>query len=101
MNVMKMILLCALATMVPRILPLFMPFLSKLPRFIKKCMVLLPVAALGALIFPLALTDFGAEWLAGLLGVTTAFFVSFNKGSMFVSILASLTVTVTTLLVLV
>lgn len=101
MSVMKMILLCALATMVPRILPLFMPFLSKLPRFIKKCMVLLPVAALGALIFPLALTDFGTEWLAGLLGVATAFFVSFNKGSMFVSILTSLAATVATMLVLV
>lgn len=100
MNVMEMILLCALVTMVPRILPLFMPFLSKLPRFVKKCMMLLPVAALGALIFPLALTDFETEWLAGLLGVTTAFFVSYNKGSMFVSILSSLAVTVAILLVL-
>lgn len=100
MNVMKMILLCALVTMVPRILPFFMPFLSKLPRFVKKCMMLLPVAALGALIFPLALTDFGTNWFAGLLGVATAFFVSYNKGSMFVSILASLAITVATLLVI-
>lgn len=100
MNVINMILLCAVVTMVPRILPLFMPFLSKLPRFVKKCMMLLPIAALGALIFPLALTDFDSQWLAGLLGVTTAFLISYKKGSMFISILLALVATVATLLVL-
>ncbi len=100
MKVIAMILLCSFFTMVPRILPYFMPFLAKLPHFIRKCMMLLPVAALGALIFPLALTDFGTEWLAGLLGVTAAFFVSYFRGSMILSILISLAVTVLMLLVL-
>ena len=100
MNVIVMILLCSVLTMVPRILPYFMPFLAKLPHFIRKCMMLLPVAALGALIFPLALTDFGTEWLAGLLGVAAAFFVSYFRGSMILSILISLAVTVLMLLVL-
>lgn len=98
MNVLVMIILCAFITMFLRILPYFMPFLTKLPHFMKKCMMLLPVAALGALIFPLALTDFGSEWLAGLLGVAAAFFVSYFKGSMIVSILVSLGVTVLVLL---
>lgn len=100
MNVLKMILLCALCTMLPRILPYFMPFLSKLPHFIRKCMMLLPVAALGALIFPLALTDFGKDWIAGLLGVVSAFFVSYFRGSMILSIIVSLAVTVLTLVVI-
>ena len=100
MNVVKMIILCSICTMLPRILPYFMPFLSKLLHFIRKCMMLLPVAALGALIFPLALTDFGNDWVAGLLGVVSAFFVSYFKGSMIVSIIVSLAVTVLTLVVL-
>ena len=39
-------------------------------------MMLLPVASLGALIFPLALTDFSSEWMAGLVGVAAAFLTS-------------------------
>lgn len=92
-NVFVMIGLCSIATMLPRMAPYFMPFLSKLPKSVRKAMVLLPVAALGALIFPLALTDFGLQWYAGLVGVVSAFFVSYFKGSMILSILVSLAAT--------
>lgn len=92
-NVILMIALCSVATMFPRMAPYFMPFLAKLPKSVRKCMVLLPVAALGALIFPLALTDFGLQWYAGLVGVLSAFLVSYFKGSMIVSILVSLAFT--------
>lgn len=94
MRVLTMILVCSVFTMIPRIIPYFMPFLANLPKKIKKCMMLLPVASLGALIFPLALTDFKAEWYAGLVGVTAAFFTSYFKGSMFLSIIISLLATV-------
>ncbi len=94
MKVLTMILVCSVFTMIPRIIPYFMPFLAKLPRKIKKCMMLLPVASLGALIFPLALTDFKADWYAGLIGVTAAFITSYFKGSMFLSIIISLLATV-------
>lgn len=53
-------------------------------------MLLLPVAALGALIFPLALTDFGAMWYAGLVGVLAAFLVSLFRGPMILSIVVAL-----------
>ena len=92
-NVFIMIGLCSIATMLPRMAPYFMPFLAKLPKAVRKAMVLLPVAALGALIFPLALTDFGLEWYAGLVGVVSAFLVSYFKRSMIVSILVSLAAT--------
>lgn len=90
MNIWLMIAVSSVVTMIPRMIPFFMPFLSKLPRFVRKCMMLLPVAALGALIFPLALTDFSSEWLAGLIGVVVAFFVSYFKGPMILAILISL-----------
>ena len=92
-QVFVMIGLCSVATMLPRMAPYFMPFLAKLPKTVRKAMVLLPVAALGALIFPLALTDFGLEWYAGLVGVISAFLVAYFKGSMIVSILVSLAAT--------
>ena len=91
MNKMVMIICCAAATMLPRIVPYFASSaLSRLPRFVRKCMLLLPVAALGALIFPLALTDFGAMWYAGLAGIAAAFIVSLLKGPMILSIVVAL-----------
>ncbi len=91
MNKLLLIFSCSLATLLPRIIPYFASrYLSRLPRFIRKCMLLLPVAALGALIFPLALTDFGAMWYAGLAGVFAAFLVSLFRGPMILSIVVAL-----------
>ena len=94
MNKFLLIFTCSAVTLLPRIVPYFASSaLSRLPRFIRKCMMLLPVSALGALIFPLALTDFGSEWYAGLLGVASAFISSYFKLPMIVSILIALAVT--------
>lgn len=91
MNKILMIVSCAAVTLLPRIIPYFASSaLSKLPRFLRKCMMLLPVAALGALIFPLALTDFGVMWYAGLVGVTAAFITSLFKGPMILAIIIAL-----------
>ena len=93
-DIITMILVCSAVTLLPRIIPYFASsYLARLPRFIRKCMMLLPVAALGALIFPLALTDFGPEWLAGLAGVVFAFAASYFKAPMIVSIIIALAVT--------
>ena len=85
MNIWLMIVVCSIVTLVPRMAPYFMPFLAKLPKKIQKCMILLPVAALGALIFPLALTDFSNQWYAGL--------VSYFKAPMIVAIICALVLT--------
>ena len=91
MNKIILIVSCAFVTLLPRIVPYFASSaLSRLPRFLRKCMVLLPVAALGALIFPLAMTDFGSMWYAGLAGVAVAFAVSLFRGPMILSIILAL-----------
>ncbi len=87
------IILSALVTQIPRTIPYFLSFTHKLPKRIRKCMILLPLAALGALIFPGSLTDFGAQWYAGLSGVAVSFILSRFKLPMIVCILASLFVT--------
>ena len=91
MNKIVLILTCSAVTLLPRIIPYFASsFLKKLPRFIRKCMLLLPVASLGALIVPLALTDFGPLWIAGLAGVSAAFLTSYLKGPMILAIVIAL-----------
>ena len=93
------IILSALVTQVPRTIPYFLSFTEKFPKRVRKCMMLLPVAALGALIFPSALTDFGGEWYAGLVGVVAAFVSSRFRLPMIVSILLALAVTTLLLVV--
>ena len=100
LNKIVLIVSCAAVTLLPRIIPYFASSaLSKLPRFLRKCMMLLPVAALGALIFPLALTDFSSQWYAGLVGVAAAFICSLLKGPMILSIIIALISTTLMLLV--
>ena len=91
MNKLLLIAVCSAVTLLPRIIPYFASsFLMRLPLFVRKCMMLLPVASLGALIFPLALTDFGPQWYAGLVGVTAAFLTSLLKGPMILAIVIAL-----------
>ncbi len=93
MNVYLMIAVCSAVTLVPRILPLFVRTLDSLPKTIRKCMLLLPIAALGCLIFPLSLTDFSSSWYAGLVGVVAAFLSSYFRRPMIISIIISLVLT--------
>lgn len=92
-KILLVIILSALVTQIPRTIPYFLSFTDKLPKRIRKCMRLLPLSSLGALIFPGVLTDFGSEWYAGLIGVVAAFISSRLKMPMIVSILISLLVT--------
>ena len=98
-NVIAMIVACSFATMISRILPLFVHGLDKLPKYLRKCMLLLPIAALGALLFPVALTDFGSQWYAGLVGIVLSFIVSYFGKSMIVSIGVALLATTLMLLI--
>ena len=93
------VIVASVATMIPRFIPFYLSFLNKVPPFIKKCMALLPVAAIGALIFPFTILDFLPVWYAGLLGIIAAFVVNYYKQSMLLSIVISVIVTYIALLV--
>lgn len=84
------IILSALVTQIPRTIPYFLSFTQKLPKRIRKCMLLLPLASLGALVFPGVVTDFGTQWYAGLSALLLSFLISFFKLPMIVSILLAL-----------
>lgn len=99
MNKLVLILLCSLVTMAARIIPQFISAFDRLPKPIKKAMLLLPTAALGSLIFPLALTDFGSSWYAGLGGVLIAFIAGLKRTSMIISIILALCATLLLLMI--
>ncbi|HAF85421.1 MAG TPA: AzlD domain-containing protein [Sphaerochaeta sp.] len=87
------ILATALATFSVRVLPYYAKFLNKLPPFVGRCMRLLPIAALGPLVFPGVILDFSPQWYAGLAGIGASFLIAYTKGGMIFPILTSILVT--------
>jgi len=93
------ILVSAVATFIPRILPYWASFLEKLPPLVSRMLRLLPIAALGPLIFPGTFVDFSPQMWAGFAGVSVSFLLAYRKGGMIFPILASIGVTYIALLV--
>ncbi len=93
------IILSVLVTQIPRTIPYFVTLTKKMPKRIRKCMMLLPLSVLGALIFPQALVDYGSMWYAGLIGVSASFVSSYFKLPMIVSIILALALTAAALIV--
>lgn len=87
------ILISAVATFLVRALPYYASFLEKLPRFLSRSLRLLPIAALGPLIFPGVILDFSNRWYAGLIGILFASWVAYKKNSMVIPILLSIVIT--------
>lgn len=87
------ILVSAMVTYLPRALPFFISGLERLPARVRRFLSLMPVAALGALIFPGVIVDFPGHTLAGLAGVATAAILSFFTKSMIAAIVSSILVT--------
>ncbi|MFA6846289.1 MAG: AzlD domain-containing protein [Sphaerochaetaceae bacterium] len=87
------ILASAVATILVRAIPYYASFLNHLPPFLNKCLRLLPIAALGALICPGAFWDFNPTWYAGVMGVGVAYILAWFKMPMIIPIIASIFVT--------
>jgi len=94
------VIIASIATLIPRFIPYFTPLIDKIPNYIKEMLSILPIAALGALIFPFALIDFNPNWIAGLIGVIIAFIFGYLRFNMIVSILLSVVATYLILMIL-
>jgi len=86
------ILVCAAVNYVLRITP-FVVKIDNIPPYFKRFLDYMPVAALGALIFPGIVTSFPDNPLAGVCGVIAAAFMSWFFGGMIIPVLASIGVT--------
>ncbi|MCK9548150.1 MAG: AzlD domain-containing protein [Sphaerochaeta sp.] len=93
MNATVAILASALATFAVRLLPYYAAWLSRLPRFLAKSLRLLPIAALGPLIFPGVILDYPDRWWAGLGGIAIASLFAWRKNGMIIPILLSIAIT--------
>jgi len=78
------------ATYLPRAIPFLLPFPARLPSGLARFLKVMPVAALGALIFPGVVLSFPELPLAGLAGVAAASAVSYWRGGMIFPVLASI-----------
>lgn len=84
------ILVSALATFLVRALPYYVKILDHLPKFLSKSLRLLPIAALGPLIFPSIFFDYSFRWYAPLTGILVAFVLAYHKRGMILPILLSI-----------
>jgi branched-subunit amino acid transport protein len=92
------ILVSALATFIPRVIPYWVSFLDKLPPLLSRMLRLLPIAALGPLIFPGVFLDYVPHLYSGFAGISAAFILAYFKGGMILPILSSIVVTYLALL---
>ena len=93
MNPVIPILAGAVATAIVRLLPFYASWLDRLPPFLSKSLRLLPIAALGPLIFPAVILDYTPTWWAGLIGIAAASAVAWRKNGMIIPILLSILIT--------
>ncbi len=87
------ILVSAAATFIVRLLPYYVSAIDRLPPFLSKSLRLLPIAALGPLIFPAVITDYPSRWWAALLGLAVASLFAWRKNGMIIPILLSILTT--------
>ena len=88
-RILIIILAAAVVTYLPRAIPFILPFPERIPPVVARFLRVMPVAALGALIFPAVVLSFPGAPLAGVAGVSAAALISFWKGGMILPVLAS------------
>ncbi len=84
------VLLSAAATYLPRVLPFFAAHAGILPRHIKRFLSIIPVATLGALLFPGLIVDFSFFPLAGIIGISVAALAAWRIGGIILPVLMSI-----------
>ncbi|OQA40266.1 MAG: Branched-chain amino acid transport protein (AzlD) [Spirochaetes bacterium ADurb.Bin315] len=67
--------------------------MDKLPPLLSRMLRLLPIAALGPLIFPGVFLDYTPHLWAGFAGISASFILAYFKGGMILPILSSIVVT--------
>ena len=89
-GVIWVILGAAAATYLPRAIPFWLSFPEHLPPFLERFLKSMPVAALGALIFPAVLFSFPERPAAGILGVAAAALAAWFRGGLILPVLVSI-----------
>lgn len=89
-EIILIVLFSTAGTYAARVLPFFFTYLDKLPDFFKRFLRIMPVAALGALIFPGLLIDFSHAPAAGIAGAAAAAAVAIFTNNLIIPVLVSI-----------
>jgi len=84
------ILACAIVNYVLRAVPFLMPVGRNMPPYLKRFLDFMPIAALGALIFPGIITSFPQNPAAGIAGVAAAATAAWFAKGLILPVLASI-----------
>ncbi len=87
-----LLILCALVTYLPRVFPFFLSWMKRLPVGIRKFLSVIPLAALGALLFPGILLEFSFFPLLGLAGVLVSGIFAWFFGGLILPIISAILV---------
>ena len=87
------ILACAAANYALRSIPFIVTMKDNMPPFLKRFLDYMPIAALGALIFPGIITSFPQNPAAGIAGVTAAAIAAWFAEGLILPVFASISVT--------
>lgn len=91
-RVFVIIIVMALVTYIPRVIPFVTISEKALPKKIKLFLEFVPFTALGALIIPGVFSAIEGNVLASLVGVSFAFIYSWKRDSMIISVIGSILV---------
>ncbi len=86
-----LLVLCALVTYLPRAFPFFLSWMKRLPAPVRKFLSVIPIAALGALLFPGVFMEFSFLPILGIAGIAAAALLSWLFGGLIIPISASIT----------
>lgn len=90
-------ILCALVTYLTRAVPFFLSWMKRLPPGVRRFLSVIPIAALGALLFPGVLMEFSFFPPLGLIGLAAAAGAAWLFGGLIVPIAGSILVVYLTL----
>ncbi|WP_054873829.1 AzlD domain-containing protein [Oxobacter pfennigii] len=86
-------------TFIPRLLPFIIISSKKLPENIRRFLLYIPYAALGALIIPGVFTATPSKSYAAIVGMVFAALFSWYKGGIIIPVLGSMIITYIVLLI--
>ncbi len=89
-ELMILLLLCALVTYLPRCFPFFLTWMKRLPAPVRKFLSVIPIAALGALLFPGVFLEFPAFPLLGIAGISVSALLAWRFGGLVLPIASSI-----------
>lgn len=92
-RIMLVILACAAANYLLRVIPFFLSGGENIPPYLKRFLDYMPVVALGALIFPGIITSFPQNPAAGIAGVAAAAVAAWFFEGLILPVFASISVT--------